>query len=199
MLGIFDENGNAVETTLVTVYGYHHQTGEYTGAYDVRVMAGTGIPGFSTLRPAPKVQEREVAVYADSNWSVTPDFRGVTVYSITTAEAAVVDYIGPLHDGYTDIAPATPFDKWNGAEWVADTDVQHAADVAAAEQQKSTLRQSADAEISWRQDAVDAGIATAEEAAALAEWKTYRVLLMRVDTSKAPYIEWPTLPVVRAN
>ncbi|WP_142994764.1 tail fiber assembly protein, partial [Klebsiella pneumoniae] len=60
--------------------------------------------------------------------------------------------------------------------------------------QKSTLKSAADDEISWRQDAVDAGIATTEEAAALSEWKKYRVLLMRIDTSKAPDIEWPTPP-----
>ncbi|HIE7558563.1 TPA: tail fiber assembly protein [Citrobacter amalonaticus] len=56
---------------------------------------------------------------------------------------------------------------------------------------KNSLRVKADAEISWRQDAVDAGIATEEETAALAEWKKYRVLLMRVDTAKPV---WPTPP-----
>ena len=71
--------------------------------------------------------------------------------------------------------------------------------IAQAEQQKAALRQTADAEITWRQDAVDAGIATAEESAALAEWKTYRVLLMRVDTSAAPDIEWPTQPEFLAS
>lgn len=71
--------------------------------------------------------------------------------------------------------------------------------IAQAEQQKAALRQTADAEITWRQDAVDAGIATVEESAALAEWKTYRVLLMRVDTSTAPGIEWPTQPEVPAS
>ncbi|HAE7767435.1 TPA_asm: tail fiber assembly protein, partial [Salmonella enterica subsp. houtenae serovar 45:g,z51:-] len=46
------------------------------------------------------------------------------------------------------------------------------------------------------QDAVDAGIATDEETAALADWKKYRVLLMRVDTAKP---EWPTLPGEQAS
>lgn len=64
-----------------------------------------------------------------------------------------------------------------------------------AEQQKNQLRKAADSEITWLQDAVDAAIATDEEVAALAEWKKYRVLLMRVDTIKAPDIEWPTPPV----
>lgn len=65
---------------------------------------------------------------------------------------------------------------------------------AMAEQQKLSLRSKADSEIAWRQDAVDAAIATDEETAALAEWKKYRVLLMRVDISTAPDIDWPTQP-----
>lgn len=63
--------------------------------------------------------------------------------------------------------------------------------IAMAEQERSSLRAIADAEIAWRQDAVDVGIATDEETVALAAWKKYRVLLMRVDTAKP---EWPTLP-----
>ncbi|EPQ3343327.1 TPA: tail fiber assembly protein [Citrobacter freundii] len=65
-----------------------------------------------------------------------------------------------------------------------------------AGQQKTVLRGVADAEISWRQDAVDAGIATEEETAALSEWKKYRVLLMRVDTAKPV---WPTPPGEQAS
>lgn len=60
-----------------------------------------------------------------------------------------------------------------------------------AEKKRQTLKSVADTEISWRQDAVDAGIATEEETAALTEWKKYRVMLMRVDTSKP---DWPTPP-----
>ncbi|AUA43589.1 tail fiber assembly protein [Escherichia coli O158/O8:H27] len=39
-------------------------------------------------------------------------------------------------------------------------------------------------------------IATEEEKALLAAWKKYRVLLNCVDTSTAPDIEWPTVPVM---
>ena len=66
--------------------------------------------------------------------------------------------------------------------------------VSAAVEKKNSLRVVADSEIIWRRYAVDKGIATAEESAALDEWSLYRVLLMRVDTSKAPDIEWPTPP-----
>ena len=56
---------------------------------------------------------------------------------------------------------------------------------------KQSLKAVADGEIAWRQDAVDADIATDEETADLAAWKKYRVLLMRVDTSNP---EWPEKP-----
>ncbi|EFA6329502.1 hypothetical protein E3C62_13755 [Escherichia coli] len=46
------------------------------------------------------------------------------------------------------------------------------------------------------QDAVDLEIATEEEASLLEAWKKYRVLLNRVDTSTAPDIEWPAVPVM---
>ncbi|HHQ9813521.1 TPA: tail fiber assembly protein [Escherichia coli] len=71
------------------------------------------------------------------------------------------------------------------------------AEITAANEDKRTaLRAVADSEIAWRQDAVDVGIATEEETAALAEWKKYRVLLMRVDTA-APV--WPTPPEQQAS
>ncbi|OJH83041.1 tail fiber assembly protein [Serratia marcescens] len=44
------------------------------------------------------------------------------------------------------------------------------------------------------QDAEDLAIATEEEKAALLTWKKYRVLLNRIDTGKAPDIDWPPVP-----
>lgn len=64
---------------------------------------------------------------------------------------------------------------------------------AQAEDKRIVLRAIADSNIAWRQDAVDAEIATDAEVRELADWKQYRVLLMRVDTA-APV--WPTAPEV---
>lgn len=49
------------------------------------------------------------------------------------------------------------------------------------ESEKSALKVLADSEINWRQDAVDAGIATNEESTDLTSWKKYRIMLMRSD------------------
>ena len=87
------------------------------------------------------------------------------------------------------------WDSDNNAWVISDTEREQAAK-ADAENMRSALRSTADTEISWRQDAVDAGIETDEETAALVEWKQYRVLLMRVDTAKPV---WPTPPGEQAS
>ena len=66
--------------------------------------------------------------------------------------------------------------------------------IAEAEQQKQSLLAEANSAIAPLQDAVDLGMATDEEKAKLTSWKTYRVLLNRVDTSLAPDIDWPVKP-----
>ncbi|HEF8780521.1 TPA: tail fiber assembly protein [Providencia rettgeri] len=66
--------------------------------------------------------------------------------------------------------------------------------IAEAEQKKQSLLAEGNNTIVPLQDAVDLGIATDEEKAKLTAWKTYRVLLNRVDTSLAPDIDWPEKP-----
>ncbi|EFC9681649.1 tail fiber assembly protein [Escherichia coli] len=95
---------------------------------------------------------------------------------------------------YTGIAPQGKMlgsDKEGNPAWIDIPPLSAEQQIVQAEQKRATLRSNADKEIAWRQDAFDAGIATTEETAALSEWKKYRVLLMRVDTSKP---DWPTPP-----
>ncbi|QZY66466.1 tail fiber assembly protein [Providencia rettgeri] len=66
--------------------------------------------------------------------------------------------------------------------------------IAEAEQQKQSFLAEANSAIAPLQDAVDLGMTTDEEKAKLTSWKTYRVLLNRVDTSLAPDIDWPVKP-----
>lgn len=66
--------------------------------------------------------------------------------------------------------------------------------VALAVRQRASLLATANAVIVPLQDAFDLGMATDAEGALLTEWRKYRVLLSRIDTSAAPDIEWPTPP-----
>lgn len=66
--------------------------------------------------------------------------------------------------------------------------------VEMASLEKSRLLAAASSSIDPLQDAVDLDIATSEEVAMLKAWKTYRVMVSRVDISKAPGIDWPKSP-----
>lgn len=66
--------------------------------------------------------------------------------------------------------------------------------IAEAEVKKQSLLVEATKEIAPLQDAIDLDIATDEESALLKEWKKYRVLLNRIDTSLASDIEFPEKP-----
>lgn len=120
-------------------------------------------------------------VYESSGWKIS---------EFVAVESAVFDeFAGTPPDGKIRIASSDGMPAWGDVPPPTQEEL-----VAQAEQKKSLLRASADAEISWRQDAADTGIATEEENSALAQWKKYRVLLMRVDTAEGATVEWPPLP-----
>lgn len=136
------------------------------------------------------------AIRVGDKWELVDDHRGETVYSTESGQPIEVKAPGDYPDNTTPLAPATPFDKWNGSVWVTDEVKLKAEKIAEAEFRKAQLRAQADSEIAWRQYAVDKGKATAEEAADLINWQDYRLDLMRVDTSKPV---WPTPPGEQAS
>lgn len=195
MTVIFDDAGHATEAGNIRVFHYVAETGEYWTWSDEFIPVGVSIPGNSTLIDPGEDIAGHVWVFDGAAWVSKEDHRGETIYSTETGSEVIVKYIGEIKDGFTSSAPVTPYDKWDGTQWVTNADAKHAADVAAAAQKKSALRAIADDEIAWLQDAVDEG-ATDEETALLAAWKAYRVQLMRIKTDTAPDIEWPTPPVL---
>ena len=196
MKPIFDENGLAIEAGNIRCFYYCPVTGEYTGWSDEYINIGVSMPGDSTDIEPGEMVAGKVYLFTGTGWRLEEDYRGVTVYSVEDKSSSVVDYIGPVKDGFVTVTPTSPFDKWDRQKWVTDVEAQHAADVETAELRRQSLLNRANQEIAWQQDAVDVGIATEEETAALSEWKKYRVLLMRVDTAKPV---WPTPPGEQAS
>lgn len=68
--------------------------------------------------------------------------------------------------------------------------------IAQAEETRAQLMAEANQKIAPLQAALDVGIATYEELDKLKVWKTYLVLLSRVDISNVPDVDWPVQPVV---
>lgn len=192
---VFDDTLTATQAGFIQVFHFDLTTREFIGTEDVYIPLGVGIPALSCLDEPPVQNEYQVAVRSkdNSSWTVTDDYRGVTVYDLQTLASHVITEPGPIPDTVTTIAPATPYDKWDGSAWVTDANAQHAADVAAADVQKKQLITQVSADISILQDAVALNMATDEEKSRLTSMQAYRVLLNRVDTSLAPDISWPVM------
>lgn len=83
----------------------------------------------------------------------------------------------------------------SGKPYLADPpEIPHSDLVAIAGEKKKYLLSAASTEMQPLQDAVDLDIATDHEKALLTAWKTYRVMVNRVDTNAAPDITWPKKP-----
>lgn len=192
-----DENGLATKAGWIKVYIADPHTREYINAsmeniyFDVSVSAGAYIdaPDLPTKAGFAVVRSEDGA-----KWEIVTDNRGKTAYHTETRQPIEIDFIGDLPDTLTLLEPKTEFDKWNGKKWVTDTEAQKAAFIAQADQEKSQRLDEANRTITDLQDAIDVGLALDGDAEKLQEWKKYRVLLKRVDTSTAPDIVWPEKP-----
>lgn len=191
----FDETGHASIGGAVRCYYFEEITGEYTGYSDEYINVGVSLPACAYIDEPPAYEAGKAIIRVGDKWELIDDHRGETVYSTENGQPVEVKALGDYPENTTPLAPGTPQDKWNDYSWVTDETKLKAANIADAEFRKAQLRAQADSEITWRLDAVDAGIATEQEETELASWKKYRVLLMRIDTSKATGIEWPEPPV----
>ena len=198
---VFDSNLIATQAGTVQVFHFDMSSREFIGTEEVYIHVGVGLPAFSCMEEPPVQSEYQVAVRSEDNssWTVTEDYRGVTVYDLQTLASHVITEPGPIPDTVTTSAPSTPYDKWDGSAWVTDADAQHAADIAAADLQKKQMITQGSAEISILLDAVNLNMATDEEKFRLTALQAYRVQLNRVDTSLAPDIFWPVMTTPEAD
>ncbi|EBR9315741.1 tail fiber assembly protein, partial [Salmonella enterica subsp. enterica serovar Muenchen] len=168
-------------------------TNEFIGAGDAYIPPHTGLPANCTDIAPPDIPASHIAVFdtETQTWNLKEDHRGETVYDTQTGKPIYISEPGPLPENVTSVSPDGEYQKWDGKAWVKDEAAETAARLRETEGTKSRLLQMASGKIAPLQDAVDLGLATDEEKSQLAEWKKYRVLVNRVDTS-SPI--WPEIP-----
>jgi hypothetical protein len=176
------ENGLSKKAGWITVYHVNSSTGEYQSASMEYLMLGVGLPAHSypDKPELPPIGQALHRTADGKSWEFLPDYRGQTVYSTETRQEQTVTPFGELPDNVTQLKPESEFDAWDGKKWVTDMKAQQAA-----QQALSSRLTVANARIQTLSDAVDLDMATEEETALLTGWKTYRVLLNRVDISTA--------------
>ncbi|QHQ16532.1 tail fiber assembly protein [Pectobacterium parmentieri] len=190
-----NDRGLAINTGWITVYHVNPTTREYQSASYEYVMQGVGLPAdsYADEPQLPQVGQALRRATDGKSWEHVPDYRGKAVYNIETRQAQTVSQFGELPDGVTLLKPASEFDKWNGKAWVLDKTAQAVAAVKAAQSELTSRRAAATSRINELTYAVNLGIATDEEKAAITEWQKYAVLLSRMDVN-AEKIDWPIVP-----
>ena len=131
----------ATKAGNVTVYNFDGETREYISPSIEYLAVGVGIPAYSCL-DAPDTCKDGYAICRSAglnSWEYIPDHRGEIVYNIETGESKEITALGDYPEKTTTIAPLTPYDKWDGAKWVTDTEAQHRAAVETAEQMRQSL------------------------------------------------------------
>lgn len=192
------------------VYHYHPSNKAYLGsaenpAQSLSVESSPGVfadPPQTTPLPPPIAPDGQVPVWNGSAWELAEDHRGKALYSTTTGAHIQRGGVGPIPDGMTDIAspspdavwigtgwsvPGTPFDKWNGAQWVTDLNAMRDAQMDDLRFRRNLVLASCD----WTQVA-DAPFTEAQKM----EWRAYRKALRDFPASvKDPTTaEWPKPP-----
>ncbi|EAM8770233.1 tail fiber assembly protein [Salmonella enterica] len=184
------------QAQTIKIFNLRSDTNEFIGAGDAYIPPHTGLPANCTDIAPPDIPSSHIAVFdaETQTWSLQEDHRGETVYDTTTGNQMYISEPGPLPENATSVSPGGGYKKWDSKTqvWVNDEAAEAAARLREAEGTKNRLLQIASEKIAPLQDAVDLGIATDDEKAQLDEWKKYRVLVNRVDTTNPV---WPEQPV----
>ncbi|EAM8948251.1 tail fiber assembly protein [Salmonella enterica] len=181
----------------ITVYNYDGETREYLSSSVEYLPVGVGIPANSCI-DAPGESKTGFAIcrMADfTAWEYIADHRGQTVYSTDTTQQVEVTVLGDYPEGTTPIAPASPYDKWDGEKWVMDSAAKHEGDIADAEQHRQALLAQVDELTSdWRVELM-LGDISEENKKKLSRWMAYKTSVKAIDVSTAPHVSWPVPPV----
>jgi len=111
----------------MTIYNYDRETKAFISeneATESPLEPGVFlIPADATTIPPLEIIDNKVPCFVAGVWTQNDDLRGQTVYEIETKMESVIDYVGPIADGFTELEP-TEFDVWNVDKWEVDADAE---------------------------------------------------------------------------
>ena len=190
---VLDNRGLTISEGWVVVYNVDAK-GEFLQATYQYLPIGVGLPANAYLEAPQSVKDNQAIIHDGQQWTYPKDLRGTKIYSIETGGETILQEVGEIPDGFTELKPTSEFDSWDGKKWQFDKNKQHQYEVNQASIKKNQLLSEAASQLSYLQDAVDSQIASEQETQLLIEWKKYRVLVNRIDIELAPNIEWPNQP-----
>ncbi|MFQ0992451.1 tail fiber assembly protein [Gilliamella apicola] len=190
---VLDNRGLTISAGWTVIYNVDAK-GEFLQATYQYLPIGVGLPANAYLEAPQSVKDNQAIIHNGQQWTYPKDLRGTKIYSIETGGETILQEVGEIPDGFTELKPTSEFDSWDGKKWQFDKNKQHQYEVNQALTKKNQFLAEAASQLSYLQDAIDSQIASEQEAQLLVEWKKYRVLINRIDIELAPNIEWPNQP-----
>ena len=190
---VLGNSGLTISEGWVVVYNVDAK-GEFLQATYQYLPIGVGLPANAYLEAPQSVKNNQAIIHDGQQWIYPKDLRGTKIYSIETGAETILQEVGEIPDGFTELKPTSEFDSWDGKKWQFDKNKQHQYEVNQASIKKNQLLSEAASQLSYLQDAIDSQIASEQETQLFVEWKKYRVLVNRIDIEQAPNIEWPNQP-----
>ena len=190
---VLDNSGLTISAGWAVIYNVDSKD-EFLQATYQYLPISVGLPANAYLEAPQSVKDNQAIIHDGQQWIYPKDLRGTKIYSIETGGETILQEVGEIPDGFTELKPTSEFDSWDGKKWQFDKNKQYQYEINQASIKKNQFLAEAALQLSYLQDAVDSQIATEQEAQLLVEWKKYRVLVNRIDIELAPNIEWPNQP-----
>ena len=190
---VLDNSGLTISAGWAVIYNVDSK-GEFLQTTYQYLPIGVGLPANAYLEAPQSVKDNQAIIHDGQQWIYPKDLRGTKIYSIETGGETILQEVGEIPDGFTELKPTSEFDSWDGKKWQFDKNKQHQYEVNQALTKKNQFLAEAASQLSYLQDAINSQIASEQEAQLLVEWKKYRVLINRIDIELAPNIEWPNQP-----
>ncbi|MDR3429689.1 tail fiber assembly protein [Silvimonas sp.] len=159
---------------------------------------GDALPANLTLFAPPTTAAGQVVQWSGKDWALVADHRGEVWYSQESGLQVAIVAVGDIPAGLTQTARPDVTHAWDSVtgNWVVDDLLREQHQVQYAQEELARRTATASERITTLADAVALEMATDAEAAALTDWKRYRVLLSRVPKQEMypAAIDWPALP-----
>ncbi|WP_411705655.1 tail fiber assembly protein [Edaphovirga cremea] len=188
---------NGVQWNIVPDYRGAQYWDKYGNIFVVINMIDA-LPADAITIPPPGANDGCVVFFDGERWAQIEDKTGARYFTADGVENVVPNGWFVLPENCTFLPPGTPFDRWNGTEWITDVAAQETAEQqtltdAAAQRKQSELTR-ANEKISQLQDAIELSMQASGDEELLLAWKKYRLLLNRIDIQHPESIIWPERP-----
>jgi len=125
----------------VMIYNYDN-SGEYTRSSELEydpVEHQPLVPALATMIEPPEQVDGFAAVFADEQWSLVADTRGI-YFSTSTGDEVRHDELGVLPAELTALKPNSPRHRWDGSKWIISPNALIRTEIAELEQSIDTSR-----------------------------------------------------------